>query len=259
MKAIINADDFGKSHEVNIAICRCFEKKLINRTTLMVNMPFTDEAVEMAKKGGFFDRVGLHINLIEGQPLTRECKKSNLCGDDGMLTGAYHHHFLKRLLVPAAIQKVYVIEIEAQIIKYLDYGFTLMHLDSHQHTHTDYSVFTAITPLIKKYKFASVRISRNIPPHSISTINRFYKSIYNNKLSRLSGRSGKKLVLTDYFGSKRDFLKWFSPGKIKNETIEIMVHPIIDNLGTIFDKVSLEYKEEIYDEKWLIEHELQLY
>lgn len=262
MKAIINADDFGKSHEVNIAIYQCFKKRLINRTTLMVNMPFTDEAVEIAKKGGFFDKVGLHANLIEGEPLTKECKESNLCGSDGMLTGAYHHHLRTRLLVPAAIRKIYAIEIEAQIIKYLGYGFTLMHLDSHQHTHTDHSVINAIIPLIKKYEFTSVRLSRNIPPNSISALIKFYKFIYNNRLSNLKSKSGKRLVLTDYFGSKKDFMEWFSPGKLKKETVEIMVHPIIDNRGIIFDKMDTEYtiyQEEMYDETWLVEHELKLY
>ena len=40
MSVIVNADDFGISEEVNNAIKLAFERGLIQRTTLMVNMPY---------------------------------------------------------------------------------------------------------------------------------------------------------------------------------------------------------------------------
>lgn len=49
-KIIINADDFGISHEVNHAVVYCFKNKMINQTTLLVNMDFTMEAVSLAKR-----------------------------------------------------------------------------------------------------------------------------------------------------------------------------------------------------------------
>ena len=42
---VINADDFGYSESVNKAISDCFEKGLINRTTIMVNMPQAEAKV----------------------------------------------------------------------------------------------------------------------------------------------------------------------------------------------------------------------
>lgn len=47
---IINADDFGYNQSVNRAIDECFKKKLINRTTIMVNMPYAEEAAVLAKE-----------------------------------------------------------------------------------------------------------------------------------------------------------------------------------------------------------------
>ena len=47
MGLIINADDFGKNQNVNKAITECFNKGLINQTTVMVNMPGIYEAVEL--------------------------------------------------------------------------------------------------------------------------------------------------------------------------------------------------------------------
>lgn len=52
-KIIVNADDFGKTHTINLAIAECFNKGLITNTTIMVNMPFADEAVEIAKQEVF--------------------------------------------------------------------------------------------------------------------------------------------------------------------------------------------------------------
>ncbi len=54
MPIIVNADDFGKNEEVSRAVLEAFEEKLITRTTLMVNMPYADKAVELAKQKGFF-------------------------------------------------------------------------------------------------------------------------------------------------------------------------------------------------------------
>ena len=45
----VNADDFGLSHEVNMAIVEAFKKGLINNTTIMVNMPGFEEAVRLAE------------------------------------------------------------------------------------------------------------------------------------------------------------------------------------------------------------------
>ena len=78
MGIVRNADDFGKSTEINNAILTCFKDGLIDRTTIMVNMPGADEAAELAREEGFFDKVGLHLNLTEGEPLTDEIKQNPL-------------------------------------------------------------------------------------------------------------------------------------------------------------------------------------
>ena len=49
-KLIINADDFGISSSVNRAIVYAFSNNMITNTTLMVNMPYADEAVELEGK-----------------------------------------------------------------------------------------------------------------------------------------------------------------------------------------------------------------
>lgn len=74
IKLIVNADDFGLNEGVNNAILQSFSLGYITNTTLMVNMPGTDDAVKRAKEYGVWEKVGLHINLFEGIPLN-----PNLC------------------------------------------------------------------------------------------------------------------------------------------------------------------------------------
>ena len=101
---IINADDFGYSESVNEAICQCFNRGLINRTTIMVNMPEAENAAEIAKNNGFFHRVGLHINLTEGRAMTEECRNSSLCDEKGCFNPENN---IKRSEAAAAIIRMF--------------------------------------------------------------------------------------------------------------------------------------------------------
>ena len=87
---IINADDFGYSQAVNMAIADCFKNKTIN-------MPCAQDAANLAKENNFFDCVGLHINLTEGKALSKECASSELCDENGFFKGTFHIPFKSRL------------------------------------------------------------------------------------------------------------------------------------------------------------------
>src|SRR5574344_1268555 len=90
-KIIINADDFGYSHSVNEAIVECFKRRYITQTTIMTNMPFYDEAITYAKENNLMDKIGLHINLDEGFPLTDDIKRNRkFCNSNGEYNGAFH-------------------------------------------------------------------------------------------------------------------------------------------------------------------------
>lgn len=45
-KLIINADDYGMSESINQAIEFCLVNEVIDRATLMVNMPYSESAVK---------------------------------------------------------------------------------------------------------------------------------------------------------------------------------------------------------------------
>ncbi len=251
---IINADGFGYSQNVNEAIKEAFKRGLINRTTIMVNMPHADNAAKVAKEGGFFSCVGLHINLTEGRALSERCAKSSLCDENGFFKGSFHIPFKSRIYLNKEIRNAISAECEAQIKKFLDMGFSLMHIDSHNCIHTYISVFLSIKRLMKKYGFYSMRISRNLPENDFSLPFRVYNGLFNRYINHLKVGE-KRLSLTKYFCSAKDYEKLEAPLLYKNE-VELMTHPIIKD-GALYDN-ELSHPHPFIDEKWLSDNQIDL-
>lgn len=238
MQIIINADDFGLSKDVNEAIDICIKKDYIQRTTLMVNMPQTLEAVKLAKDRGYLNKVGLHINLIEGIPLTSDIKKTELCNENGEFKGTFFKVSTHRIWLTKKEKDAVIEEIESQIKKYKELGFPIMHLDSHQHSHVNISVLFIVLKLAKKYGFKSIRLSRNIPQSEIKGIKKIYKDFVNRKIISFNKIFNHQYE-SQFFGSKRDceFEDIHNKKEYENATIEMMVHPIIRN-GMIVDNFT---------------------
>lgn len=238
-KVIINADDFGISSNVNSAIIKCFQDNIINRTTIMMNMPFTQEAVIASKRYGFSDSVGLHLNLTAGKPIKKVCYGTRLSNDGVYFSGFLSKSKFRRFFLNKSIAKAIAVETEAQIVAYLDSGFTLKHIDSHQHIHTNYAMYMIIKPILLKYGFKSIRISRNIPKEEIKFHKRIYKRIFNENIS-IADNKDNLLLTTKYMGSQKDFLKHYKKSKLDG-VAEIMVHPFLNSKGKISDN-NKEFK-----------------
>lgn len=182
-------------------------------------MPDAKAACELAREYGFFDRVGLHINLVEGRPLTECCRQDRvLCGSDGNFLGEFHKSYLGRFILPRKTLKAIREEVRAQIEAYIGMGFPLMHADSHQYIHTYYSCARIIIPLLKEYGFRTVRISRNLVGKELSIPFAVYKCLFNERLRLIH-----TFKLTDYMGSLEDWENY--PHKEREGICELMVHP----------------------------------
>lgn len=243
---IINADDFGLSDKVNTAIDICLKNNWIQRTTLMVNMPDTLKAVELSKSGNYIDKVGLHINLIEGVPLTLNIRKTSFCNNIGEFNGKFFKNLKNRFILSPFEKKAVEQEIEEQIKKFISLGFKPNHLDSHQHSHTNISIFFIILKLARKYDFHSIRLSRNIPVKEITGLKKIYKNFINKKIIKFNDRINKNYS-KQFFGSKEDCEKEniINNSKYKNISIEMMIHPTIKN-GKIIDNFTYE---ELFNQK----------
>ena len=140
---VVHADDFGYSKSVNQCIDKCFAEKWLSETSLMVNMPACDEAIEIARRHGYSHRVGLHLNLTEGEPLTDQIKECpRFCSKEGQFNKVFHLSTHGRFFLTPKEKRSVNQEILAQLKKFCSYGNLMMKVDSHHHAHTDWSIKT---------------------------------------------------------------------------------------------------------------------
>jgi len=225
---IINADDFGMSEKVNRAIVTCFQEGVISSTTIMANMEGFENACRLAIENNLSGRVGVHLNVSEGRPLSTSIRKEPtfVNGKGEFCFRRNSHLVLKRNEKTALLE-----EFERQITRCVDMGLSLTHLDSHQHVHTEWSVFSVIRALVKKYGLRFVRTARN-DGNSKPALGRLYKALFNIRLSHMGLRR------TTYFGDVAGFRRMQELGTNQLKSFEIMIHPIIGEHGVVVDKMD---------------------
>jgi len=155
MKVIINADDFGRSHEINVAIEDAIKIGAITSATIMANAPFFEEAIEIAKKYKEIS-FGVHLNLVSFKPLTNSqmFSKYHLLDESGeFVVGAVSG--LKEL--PEELKLSIKEEWLAQIRKVVDTGLNVSHIDSHQHTHSITALKEILLDVIQECHIERVR------------------------------------------------------------------------------------------------------
>src|SRR5688500_4237920 len=72
-KLVVNADDLGLAESVNRGIADSIELGIVTSASLLVNMPALDDAVRKLRylrAIGKHISVGLHFNIVSGQPLS---------------------------------------------------------------------------------------------------------------------------------------------------------------------------------------------
>lgn len=213
MKIIINADDFGYSAGTNHGIERALERGLISSTTMLPNMSGFEEAVILAKQQKFNGRVGIHLNLFEGRPLTEEMRACKIFCDNN---GNFHGKKIKFYAPLLINSKIIYNELFAQITKLINAGIKPTHLDSHGHIHTNFFIGNIVIKLAKQFNISSIRISSNLrrKKNIIRPIEIF---AYNNRLRR----NGIKCV--DYIGTIPEIIAALPELK---GIIEIIAHPV---------------------------------
>lgn len=235
-KIIINADDFGYDESHTTGIIKAFELGLISNTTVMVNMPFFDESCRLAEKYGIKDKVGLHLNLVEGTPLTKEIQScSTFCDKDGKLHGLWRTSVLKTSILNKYEKSLLKQEIIAQFTLFEQKGFSLKHFDSHGHSHTYFSVWKLLLSILKDKKYDyTVRLAKNLFDAKASSLKTIYKKAINKKIPN-------KMRCSNYFTDIKGYLK--NASLLHDDSIiEIMCHPCWVNDG-LYNPNDLQLSE----------------
>lgn len=222
-KVIINADDFGLNQSCTKAICEAFDKNLITDTTLVANGEAFDYAVKEINERLLNNKIGIHINLTEGVPLTEAIKECS----EFVTNGIFHGKILRFKPLNKSTRKKVYDEMIAQVEKIQKAGISISHADSHHHIHTAIFIAPIFMKVCKEKGIEKVRIHRNIG--NIHLYKRIGKYFYNLWLRLM------KFKTVRYFGMIYDVEK---VGVF--DDMEIMVHPEYDLNNVLIDKVGEE-------------------
>ena len=239
-KLLITADDFGLGHEQNVGIDYAMRNGLVTQASIvMTNGEYTREAVEMAKDGGYADKLCLHLCITAGKALSEDIKKVPIYYQNDTFVYRRAQGF-KILLFPVYIKELRK-EFEAQIKEFLSYGLTLKHIDTHHYIHFSIPSFIALYPLIRKYSVKSVRAYTRAKKRFGVTLRR-WRIIYYGAMNLLYRILLKNFV--PYASPAGDYIKNDKTAQ-KYNCIEIYTHPYIQN-DVVYDLFSRDTKKENY-------------
>lgn len=213
-RIIVNADDFGFSKSISDTIIDYIGIGYCNSTTVMINSSDYSETFCLAKDAGIVDKVGLHLNLTVGVPISDMIKECPSFCKGGVFSG-YKSNLIKRFVLTKEERLAVEIEVRSQIERYLNTGYKGMSLDSHQGVHFDLSIYPIVLRLFNEYGFKRIRRAPNINIDRKRSIVRFpYECAIKNA----------GISTTDYLTNFKG-IREAAFDLNCNQSIEIMCHP----------------------------------
>lgn len=198
IKLIVNADDFGYSRGINYGIIDAHQTGIVNSTTMMMNMPGVNHAVELAKANPKL-QVGIHLVLTCGRPLLSDVP--SLVDENGNF---------KRLTDFMNDRDLSLSELErewtAQIELSLETGLIPSHFDSHHHVHAIPEFLPVVQKLSRKYSLSA----RQATGHRVDGVAAF-----------------TDVFLHDFYGdgATEDYFEKLPSRVHEGQTVEVMCHP----------------------------------
>ncbi len=160
-KIIITGDDFGLALPINEAIVEAHQKGILRAASLMVGEQFCQDAVERARQHPSL-RVGLHLTLVEGRPVSPPRQIPDLVDSHG----AFSTHLARagfRFFFRPGIRRQLETEMRAQFEAFHKTGLVLDHADAHNHMHLHPTVLRLMLKVGKDYGLKAIRVP-NEPP-----------------------------------------------------------------------------------------------
>jgi hopanoid biosynthesis associated protein HpnK len=162
---IITSDDFGLSSGVNRAVEKAWQAGILTCASIMPGAAAFDEAVKIAGRNPSL-QIGLHLTLVQGRAVLPRKEIPDLVDDAGDFSNnpvmAGMRYFFDRGLY-CQLKR----EIEAQIVKVLDAGIPLSHIDGHLNIHMHPTVFRILAELMPRFVIKSFRLSQERLAHNL--------------------------------------------------------------------------------------------
>jgi predicted glycoside hydrolase/deacetylase ChbG (UPF0249 family) len=149
------ADDLGTCVAVDEGILHCRLEGILTAASIAVNGDTACAAVEAAKAVKL--NLGVHVNLVEGKPISAPETISTLVDGNGRFWGTSTNFFARYWR--GRIDSTHIHrEAKAQIKWLIDRGVHPTHIDSHQHIHIWRSLLPLFAELAKKYEIKRIRL-----------------------------------------------------------------------------------------------------
>jgi hypothetical protein len=188
---IITADDFGRDEACTAAIADSLAAGAITSASIMPTGKAYALACDLAHAKGLTDRIGVHLSLDEGRPLSREMAAFADAGGDLCV---------RRTLKPLGreLSRAVEAELDAQIRRVLACRIHPTHLDSHRHIHTAFPIGRLVVRLARRYGIPYVRSARNLDRRG--GVVGAYKWMFNRYVAA-------RVRTADHFGDIVDFYR----------------------------------------------------
>jgi len=181
---IVNADDYNTDRERNRGILQAAQDGIVTSVTVIANLVW-DDAVLSDLKTVFDSRVGIHLNLTKGIPITKYTE--SLVNKNGRF-------FEKREAWWKAFFRNYNLkeienEFAAQINRLQEAGITPDHIDGNNHIHIFPDIAMVVARLANDFGISKIRV----PYESFRNTSYYFRSGMVKK--QLIGNISKKTRL----------------------------------------------------------------
>ncbi len=153
---IVTADDFGLALEVNAAVETAHSNGILTAASLMIGAPAAADAVERARRLRSL-RVGLHIVLTDGHPVSPPARLPDLVDSSGRFRSDMVRPSI-RIFVDPTVRRQVADEIAAQFEAFLATGLRLDHVDCHKHWHLHPTIAGLILDIGQRYGMTALRV-----------------------------------------------------------------------------------------------------
>jgi predicted glycoside hydrolase/deacetylase ChbG (UPF0249 family) len=129
---VVTADDLGLSPGVTRGVLEAHRRGIVRSTSLVVTFASSPEAAALARAEPDLE-IGLHLDLVGGQPASDPASVPTLCDADGRFWRL--PEFSRRLVTGRVRAADLATEVRAQAARARSWGVAPLAWDSHRHVH----------------------------------------------------------------------------------------------------------------------------
>jgi predicted glycoside hydrolase/deacetylase ChbG (UPF0249 family) len=257
---IINADDFGWDADATTGILHLLKTGKISSTTILANFATENDLKQLRAIDGISTGMGIHINLINGKPVSPPEEVPSLLNAEGNFLSA--GKLFQRFWMGKINKNHLAKEITKQIESLRKNGINLSHADSHQHLHQFPGIGQWILQVAADNGIRKVRNCRLTRVHvGRSAVIALFAAATSHHLKPF--RHPDALVAELSFGasSSEDFAHQLLLSHFrKGDVLEIMTHPAkADKTDSYLNrKGEFDFWDQLSLEQLLKEHQIKL-